>query len=57
MSIIYMIKKFYKKEIIHETESKVLQTVQENKINKKSKILSDWQNINFKKQLNLQITN
>ena len=44
-------KKILQKEIIHETESKVLQTVQENKINKKSKILSDWQNINFKKTI------
>ena len=44
-------KKILQKEIIHETESKVLQTVQENKSNKKSKVLSNWQNINFKKTI------
>ena len=44
-------KKILQKEIVHETESKVLQTVQENKSNKKSKVLSNWQNINFKKTI------
>lgn len=44
-------KKILQKEIVHETESKVFQTVQENKSNKKSKVLSNWQNINFKKTI------
>ena len=44
-------KRILQKEIVHETESKVFQTVQENKSNKKSKVLSNWQNINFKKTI------
>ena len=44
-------KKILQKEIIHETESKILQTAQENKSHKKSNVLSNWQNINFKKKI------